>query len=43
VVKAFSVAIPGSVELRLDVEAASGIADSGDPEHDLAELLEAAL
>jgi len=40
VVKAFSVAIPGSVELRLDVEAASGIADSGDPEHDLAELLE---
>jgi hypothetical protein len=40
VVKAFSIAIPGAVELRLDVEAASGVADSGDPEHDLVELLE---
>jgi hypothetical protein len=40
VVKAFSVALPGAVELRLDVEATSGVADSGDPEHDLVELLE---
>jgi hypothetical protein len=40
VVKAFSVAIPvGAVGLRLEVEAASGVADSGDPEQDLAELL----
>ncbi len=39
VVKAFSLAIPGAVELRLDVEAARGTADSGDPESDLAELL----
>ncbi|MGO9853989.1 MAG: ATP-binding protein [Acidimicrobiales bacterium] len=38
VVKAFSVAIPGAVELRLDVELASGVADSGDPEQDLAGL-----
>jgi hypothetical protein len=38
-VKAFSVAVPGAVELRLDVEAASGVADSGDPEQDLAGLL----
>jgi hypothetical protein len=40
VVKAFSVALPGrAVELRLDVEAARGVADSGDPEQDLVELL----
>ena len=39
VVKAFSVAVPGAVEVRLDVEAASGVADSGDPEQDLVELL----
>ena len=39
VVKAFSIAIPGTVELRLDVEAAVGVADSGDPEQDLAGLL----
>ena len=39
VVKAFSIAVPGAVELRLDVEAASGVADSGDPEQDLAGLL----
>jgi hypothetical protein len=39
VVKAFSLAIPGAVELRLDVEAARGVADSGDPEADLVELL----
>jgi hypothetical protein len=32
VVKAFSIAVPGAVQLKLDVEAASGIADSGDPE-----------
>ncbi len=40
VVKAFAVAVPGSVELRLDVVPASGVADSGDPEQDLVELLE---
>jgi AAA ATPase domain len=39
VVKAFSVAVPGSVQLKLDVDAATGIADSGDPEQDLSELL----
>jgi hypothetical protein len=39
VVKAFSVAVPGAVQLKLDVEAASGIADSGDPEQDLSELV----
>jgi hypothetical protein len=39
VVKAFSIAVPGAVQLKLDVEAASGIADSGDPEQDLTELL----
>ena len=31
VVKAFSVAIPGAVELKLDVDAATGVADPGDP------------
>ena len=39
VVKAFSIAAPAGVQLKLDVEAASGTADSGDPELDLAELL----
>ena len=39
VVKAFSVAVPSGVQLKLDVEAASGIADSGDPEQDLADLV----
>src|SRR6202046_1469179 len=39
VLKSFSIAIPGTVELRLDVEAAVGVADSGDPEQDLAGLL----
>jgi hypothetical protein len=39
VVKAFSVAIPGAVEIQLNVDAASGVADSGDPEQDLAGLL----
>ena len=38
VVKAFSIAIPGAVELKLDVDVASGVADSGDPEQDLAGL-----
>jgi hypothetical protein len=38
VVKAFSIAIPGHVEIRLDVDTSSGIADSGDPERDLADL-----
>jgi hypothetical protein len=38
VVKAFSIAIPGAVELKVDVDAAAGIADSGDPEQDLAGL-----
>ncbi|HEX7297654.1 MAG TPA: ATP-binding protein [Solirubrobacteraceae bacterium] len=39
VVKAFSVAVPGVVSLKLDVDAASGVADSGDPEQDLADLI----
>jgi hypothetical protein len=39
VVKAFSVAAPGGIEVRLDVDPASGVADSGDPEQDLADLL----
>lgn len=39
-VKAFSVALPGrAVELRLEVDAATGVADSGDPESDLVDLL----
>ena len=40
VVKAFSIAVPGAVQLKLDVEAASGIADSGDPEQDLTDLMQ---
>jgi AAA ATPase domain len=39
VVKAFSVAVPGAVQLKLDVKAASGVADSGDPEQDLTDLM----
>jgi hypothetical protein len=39
VVKAFSVAVPSGVQLKLDVQAASGIADSGDPEQDLSDLV----
>jgi hypothetical protein len=39
VVKAFSIAVLGAVQLKLDVEAAPGIADCGDPEQDLSELL----
>ena len=39
VVKAFSIAVPAGVQLKLDVEAATGIADSGDPEQDLSDLV----
>jgi hypothetical protein len=39
VVKAFSVAVPGAMEVRIDLSEARGIADSGDPEQDLAGLL----
>lgn len=39
VVKAFSVAVPGAVSLKLDVEASAGVADSGDPEQDLTDLM----
>ena len=39
VVKAFSVAVPSGVQLKLDVQAASGVADSGDAEQDLTDLL----
>jgi hypothetical protein len=39
VVKAFSVAVPAGVQLKLDVQAATGVADSGDPEQDLTDLL----
>jgi hypothetical protein len=35
----FSIAVPGAVQLKLDVEAASRIANSGDPEQDVSELL----
>lgn len=40
VTKAFSLAGPGAVELRIDGETATGVADSGNPEHDLTDLLE---
>jgi hypothetical protein len=39
VVKAFSLAVPGGIQLKLDVDAASGVADTGDPEQDLVDLL----
>jgi len=39
VVKAFSIAVPSGIQLKLDVEAASGVADSRDPEQDLTDLL----
>lgn len=39
VLKAFSIGIPGGLSARIDVEAAAGTADSGDPERDLAVLL----
>ncbi|MGH2880927.1 MAG: ATP-binding protein [Solirubrobacteraceae bacterium] len=39
VVKAFSVVTPAGVQLKLDVQAATGVADSGDPEQDLTDLI----
>ncbi|MHB8241300.1 MAG: ATP-binding protein [Solirubrobacteraceae bacterium] len=39
VVKAFSIVAPTGVQLKLDVQAATGIADSGDPEQDLTDLI----
>jgi hypothetical protein len=39
VVKAFSLASPGGLSLKLDIEVATGVADSGDPENDLVDLL----
>jgi hypothetical protein len=39
VVKAFSLAVPSGIQLKLDVDAASGVADSGDPEQDLTDLI----
>jgi hypothetical protein len=41
VVKAFSALAPGGVGLQLDISPATGTADTGDPEEDLADLLEA--
>jgi hypothetical protein len=38
VVKAFSIAVPGAIEVKLDIDASAGVADSGDPEQDLAGL-----
>jgi hypothetical protein len=40
VVKAFSVVAPSGVQFKLDVDAASGVADSGDPEQDLTDLIQ---
>jgi len=39
VVKAFSVAVPSAVQVKLEVDAATGVADSGDIEQDLTDLL----
>jgi hypothetical protein len=39
VVKAFSASAPGGVKLQIDVDAASGTADTGDIEEDLADLM----
>lgn len=39
VAKVFSVVAAGGVQLKLDVDAAVGVADSGDPEQDLVDLL----
>jgi hypothetical protein len=39
VLKAFSLGIPGGFSARIDVDAETGTADSGDPERDLAALL----
>jgi hypothetical protein len=40
VVKAFSVVAPAGMQFKLDVDAASGVADSGDPEQDLSDLVQ---
>jgi hypothetical protein len=39
VVKAFSLVVPMGAQLKIDVDAVSGVADSGDPEQDLVELM----
>jgi hypothetical protein len=39
VVKAFSLAVPAGVQVKLEVDATPGVADSGDPEQDLSDLL----
>ncbi len=39
VVKAFSLAVPSGIQLKIDVDTASGVADSGDPEQDLTDLI----
>lgn len=39
VVKAFSVATPAGVQVKLDVDTTEGTADSGDPEQDLSDLM----
>lgn len=39
VVKSFSAGVPGVASIRLDVEPAQGVADSGDLEEDLSDLL----
>ncbi|MGH2927760.1 MAG: ATP-binding protein, partial [Solirubrobacteraceae bacterium] len=39
VLKAFALETPGGFKARIDVEIASGTADSGDPESDLTTLL----
>jgi hypothetical protein len=39
VVKAFSLVAPSGIQLKLDVDAVAGVADSGDPDQDLADLM----
>lgn len=39
VVKAFSIVAPSGVQLKLEVDPVRGVADSGDPEQDLVELM----
>jgi AAA ATPase domain len=39
VLKAFTLGLPGGITARIDVEASTGTADTGDPERDLATLL----
>lgn len=39
VLKAFTLGLPGGITARIDIQAAKGTADSGDPERDLATLL----